>query len=238
MPFSAVDASAPAKVQLEQVDAHRFVMLQAFRYVDPAGRTFVVTPEILGPTDLTSVPFGFRWFVNTYGRHTLPALLHDCLINAPLARRALQSGVPAPDRQGADNLFLVAMGEQGVPTIRRHLMWSAVTFNTRFTHLGWVARIGMILWTLAALAGTFMLYRGAVAPTLDWVSIVAGVAGPLPFALVWGRSRWAGLWFGYGIALLLPAAAIVHLSYFFYWGTEHVLAAMGLSTRPPPWRHF
>lgn len=237
MPFSGPTPGTAAKVQLEQVDAKQFQLLQAFRYLDPKGRTFVVTPDILGLTDLTSVPSGFRWFVNTYGRHTLPALLHDCLIRAELAKRALQSGDAVRDRQEADDIFLVAMKEQGVATIRRRLMWSAVTFNTRFRYLGWPACIGMILWTLAALAGTGLLYRGAWAAP-DLASTAIGLAGPLPFALLCGRSASAGIWFGYGIALLLPAGVVVHVSYFFYWCFEHLLAAIGLSTRPPTFRHF
>ena len=238
MPFSGLEQGCAARVQLEQVDAKEFRLLQAFRYVDPEGRTFVVTPDILGPTDLTSVPFGFRWFVNSYGRHTLPALLHDCLIDAQRAKRALQSGGTVPDRRGADDLFLAAMGEQRVAKIRRHVMWSAVTFNTRFCHLGWAARIGMILWTLAALGGTTLLYSGAVAAPPHWAWIAIGAAGPLLFAWLWWRSAWAGICFGYGIALLLPAGIVVHVSFLLYWCLERLLAAFGLSSPPPTFRHF
>ena len=80
MPFTGPAGVGDARVRLEQVEPKRFVLLEGFRYRSPAtGKRFEVTPKSLHKTDLASVPFLMRWFVNSYGRHTLPALLHDCL---------------------------------------------------------------------------------------------------------------------------------------------------------------
>ena len=242
MPFSGPSGVGDARIRLQQVDAKLFELLEAFRYSRPSGAVFDVTPEILGKTDLTSVPAGFRWFVNSYGRHTLPALLHDCLIDTERAQRATQplaGVVAAPTRAVADDIFLETLQLQQVPRIRRYLMWAAVTFATRFLYSGWLVRTGMIVWTLAALVGTLLVYSTVSWPDwtrveiADWSRLAVGILAPMPFAVTWGRSWFAGICFGYGIVFLVPATIVVHVSFALYWVVEKILQLLGLSTAPP-----
>jgi hypothetical protein len=244
MPFSSPDGGE-AQVKLHQIDPEVFRLLDGFRYVRTDGAaTFVVTPKALGLTDLASVPFGFRWFVNSYGRHTLPALLHDCLVTEKCARQATQpidGKVNPPGRSEADDIFLEALAGERVPTIRRYLMWAAVTFSTRVLNLDWWASFFMALWIDAAIIGTVSFFWGAWHVNL-WVMVLA-VLGPLPFAALWGRSWLAGLWFGYGVILLVPASIVVHLSFGLYWLLEKALQWAGTRAgksmaEPPDIRKF
>ena len=52
---------------------------EAAQMVDTAC-TFTVTGTSADESDLASIPVFMRWFVNTYGLHTLAALIHDNLI--------------------------------------------------------------------------------------------------------------------------------------------------------------
>jgi hypothetical protein len=223
---------------LEQVKANRFKLLEAIHYVRPdASSAFEVTPDILGETDLTSVPFGFRWFVNAYGRHTLPALLHDCLIDPEDAAAAtLPGGAPPPDRSEADDIFLEALRDRRVPLIRRRLMWSSVTFNTRFSYAGLWARLFTILWILCATAGTLTFFS-AWWWAGPWLSILATFA-PIPAAALWGAKWRAGIWFGYGVVFLVPAAIVVHASYFVYAAVERVIPQGPVPAEPPSPKTF
>lgn len=87
------------------------------------------TVEYLVPrgmtTDLASVP-GFLWgIVASYGRQTLPAILHDGLCYA-----AALPDQPAEYRRSArrdaDRVFLDALEHAGTGTVRRWLMWTGV----------------------------------------------------------------------------------------------------------------
>lgn len=239
MPFSGLEGGR-ARIRLEQIDVKLFRLLEGFRYVSAStGAVFEVTPEVLTETDLTSVPAGFRWFVNPYGRQTLPAMLHDCLIDSGRAQRATVTpglGRGVPDREEADDLFLEALHDRGVPRIRRFLMWASVTFVTRFRHAGSRVRAGMVMWSLAAAAGTWLVFSGWV--TSSWAWVLAGVLAPLPFSVLWGRSWFAAVCFGYGVVFLLPSTIVVHVSYALYWAAEKLLEQVGVSTPPPDFDKF
>jgi hypothetical protein len=233
MTFSGPGGIGPARVRLEQIKPNRFVLLEGFRYRSDAGAEFELTPATLGETDLTSVPFGFRWFVNSYGRHTLPALLHDCLVRPDCAREVVQPDAAPPSRAQADDVFLEALRDQGVPFVRRHLMWASVVFNTRFTRAGALGFALMCIWVAAAASGTVSFF-GGIWWWFPWLPIIAALA-PIPFALLW-RTKWrAGIWFGYGVVFLAPAGLAVHASYAAYWALESFIVR---TNRPPPWREF
>ena len=119
--FTSVDGFASARVVVEQRSDTAFVLREGFRYRnDEEDLDFTVLPDDLPETDLASVPWFLRWFVPAYGRHSLAALLHDHLV---------ENGdrlTPRVSRVRADEIFLQALEELGVPTLRRHLMWAAV----------------------------------------------------------------------------------------------------------------
>ena len=130
MPFYEVDGDTPARVVLEQTGPTTFRVVEPFRYVDAVtGEQFVVPDPRWGDaeTDLASVPGILLWFVPRYGQHTLPALLHDQLVDHDLADR----------REKADRIFRDAMGEQGVRFLRRWLMWTAVSLATMVRDRRW-----------------------------------------------------------------------------------------------------
>jgi hypothetical protein len=107
-------------------------------------------------------------------------------------------------RKEADNVFLTALGELGVPWLRSRLMWCAVSLATRWRG-SMAGRIPMMLWIVLSACGL-----GAVAYSLVMVNpIVFGAAalGPIPGSLLWGKHRRsAGLFAGYTLWLVaLPA---------------------------------
>ena len=149
---------------------------------------------------------------------------------------------PLPPAEGVaespqNALFLEALEDREVPQIRRHLMWAGVTYNTRFTKSGWLSGVLMALWTLAAVAGTVLLFGG---PTV-WGSpllFVAGAVGPLLFSVLWGSKWQAGIWFGYGVGLLVPAGVVVLVSFGSYWLLERAFSRAGQGSPPPSLRDF
>ena len=82
-------------------------------------------PKITVPTgfvtDLASIPRIFRLLIAPKnGRHRAPAIVHDYLCRLKLDF----------SRVKADKIFREAMKLQGVPKMRRWLMYSAVKLNT------------------------------------------------------------------------------------------------------------
>src|SRR3954454_4050222 len=86
-------------VDLVQDDEKNFLVTNAFRFGDRAvldrieakiDPTFGVPAAVIedartyacptSRTDLASIPPFMRWFVNSYGKHTLAAIIHDRLI--------------------------------------------------------------------------------------------------------------------------------------------------------------
>lgn len=76
-------------------------------------------------TDLASVPMPLWGVVASYGRQTLPAILHDAT-----SRALADSDRPASSRRAArrdaDRLFRGTLRETGTGPVRRWLMWAAV----------------------------------------------------------------------------------------------------------------
>ena len=81
-------------------------------------------PKITVPTgfvtDLASIPRIFRLLFPKNGHHRAAAIIHDYLCRLKLDF----------SRVLADKIFLEAMKLQGVPKLRRWLMYSAVRLNT------------------------------------------------------------------------------------------------------------
>jgi len=139
----------------------------------PADVEFVAPSGML--TDLASVP-RFLWgVIASYGRQTLPAILHDQLCYA-----AAMPGLPAPfgrsQRREADGVFRRALELSGAGPVRRWLMWSAVRLGGRkqvFATFG----VTYALVVLAALAGALWpplwLVAGATAVALAVLALSA-----------------------------------------------------------------
>lgn len=245
MPFFEVDGDTPARVVLEQTGATTFRVVEPFRYLDAAtGEHFIVPDPRWGDleTDLASVPGILLWFIPRYGQHTLPALLHDQLVDHDLAEH----------RERADRIFRDAMGEQGVRFLRRWLMWTAVSLATMVRRRRWLLA-PIVVWLLAFGALAFRLTPPfaswhvwgftTLVRTPWWLATLIAALGPPLGALAWGRRYLAGLMSGYGAFLFaVPLTAIV-LALAVYWALEMVLrpldtrkGAHRLPGEPPPAR--
>lgn len=115
-------------------------------------------------TDLASVP-SFLWgVIASYGRQTLPALVHDHLC-------AVAHAQPGPrrrrTRREADRLFRTMLAASGSGVLRRWLMWSAVRlFGLPAVAVPYAAvALALTLWVLTRVtwASTVALAASALA---------------------------------------------------------------------------
>jgi hypothetical protein len=146
------------RVRESEAEEERFKLLERFRYVSArTGASYVVPGDDSFRTDLASVPFFLTWLVPKGGIHTPAALLHDGLIPG---QEEPQSYIGPPvTRREADVIFRDALGELGVPVIRRWLMFAGVSLPT-------IAERGKMRWVAI---GTFVAILTALvaAQTLD-----------------------------------------------------------------------
>lgn len=76
-------------------------------------------------TDLASIPKRLQGLINKLGHHILPAIFHDA---------AYAGQFPGVTKAQADKIFLAGMKTQGVPWMRRRLMYAAVRVNINGGH--------------------------------------------------------------------------------------------------------
>ncbi len=161
--------------------------------------TFTAGEHIVG---FEPLPRFMAWFEGAYGRHTLAAILHHKLIR----KKERDNGALRSDEL-ADGLFRDMMGVAGVPLFKRWLLWAAVVARTRWG-AGGMRRLGIMLWTLAALAGiscaivSFTSLATDLQPvgqTGRWLGIVS-VGLPYIAGLLWGRQ--------YGASIIMSAAGL------------------------------
>ncbi len=131
----------------------------AVEHVVPAG--FV--------TDLASVPALLWGVIASYGRQTLPAVLHDVLYDA--ARRAGTMRTGRRLRREADVLFRATLRENGAGPVRQWLMWAAVrTFGSPLVVVPLIAlAVALLVLGAVAWAGWY-----AVVPVAGAAAMVAG----------------------------------------------------------------
>lgn len=157
MPFETVEGAPLDGVPLLYRMGREFQVTRPFAYRDPRDGCVTVVPAhdtALPPasgnsTDFASVP-PFLWgLIANYGPQTLPAILHDAMVEQ--ARRA-----PEPDRLArrrvADDLFRVALVDNGIHLLRARVMWAAVSLESRWRHGGLGGRILIAQVALGALA--------------------------------------------------------------------------------------
>lgn len=222
MPFTDGKDSGPPHLQLEPVGSHDFLILQGFTYrvPEPQGAEYVVPGNKGERTDLASVPFFLQWFIRSYGKHTLAAVLHDHLWRK-------RPDVPFKE---SNRVFRVAMDELEVPFVRRWLMWAAVS-------LAWLAKRGpawkvrIIAW-VAAIVGldavtAWVLARdvGALATTLAVIFLVASLVLLWPHILVTVIGAPT-------LYLLAPSILVVLATVFVFLVVETAVYLVGSVRRP------
>jgi hypothetical protein len=226
-PFRKVASHRWAEAVLRQVDPKNFHLVEGFRYCQEDETRFIVPRGNV--TDLASIPPLLMWLVPPYGRHTLPALLHD----------HLQDGQVTSEE--ADDIFREAMVGTKVPLVRRWLMWAAVKLWTRLKgksgrpvfcatvlYAGAYLLVGLSLWPYLG----FHLLRGSLA--LEVVLLVAGCAlvSPALLCVLWGRGWRFGFFTGTALLLIAFPTALIGVVTLFYVGVELVLK--GFQARPDP----
>ncbi len=250
-PDSGFETRGPnGRVGLIQKDDKNFVVTDEFRFSQPAvekdivsrlrkdgkspeeaqrayddARTFTPTEE--NPTDMASIPPFMRWFENSYGKHTLAAIIHDELIVDGPNTGALGSDTLA------DRFFRKMMQSAGVPWLKRWIMWAAVAMRSRWAAEG-VTRLKLIAWGVVAVVGIAAFVNAVGAAFLDWGHLVdpwwlLGIAVVLPFAsaVLWGKQYGASFVAAAAALWILPAAIFAALGYVAYWILERLASAIG-----------
>ena len=236
--------SIDGSVGLVQKDAERFLVTNAFKFVDPeieadfvrrlardmpepqAQRAYAdassYSPRVENPTDMASIPRYMRWFENTYGRHTLAAIIHDDLIVEEPNGGALGSDTLA------DRFFRVMMRDAGVPWLKRWIMWAATATRSRWA-AGGGRRISLLVWGALALVGIVAFVDAVLALLFDvWSPIeplpllVVSLVLPVVSSSLWGKQFGAGLIAAVAALWLLPAALVALLGYMVYRALEFV----------------
>jgi hypothetical protein len=154
-----------------------------------------------GTTDLASIPWFMRWYVNTYGQHTLAAIIHDQLIADQPNAGTLRSDVVS------DHFFREMLEACGTPYFKRWVMWTAVAMRTRWAAGGW-KRFKLLLWGAASIVGMggtiWLLVAGHFLAALGF-----GVALLLVSAVLWGRQWGAAIVAAIALPLIAPATVLV-----------------------------
>lgn len=242
---------ARGRLGLVQLDAERFLVSNPFRFSDPDvlrmlttqlmesgvepadaaarvedARNF--TPNDENPTDMASVPRFMRWFENTYGAHTLAAIIHDELIVSEPNGGALGSDTLS------DRFFREMMRCAGVPALKRWVMWAAVALRSRWAAKGH-RRLSVLVWLVCAATGLTSAFAAAGDVIGVWgaplgVGWLTAIALVLPFASapLWGKQYGASLIAAVAGIWILPAAALAAVGYLVYQIIEWFAAKLGL----------
>jgi len=212
--FSA-NGVQPAQLMLHQVDDDEFELRESFTFTNPAtGRTIPVQADLLGRTDLASIPTFLGWFARRHGRHTFAALMHDQLITTDPARLRAQPHMPRPE---ADLLFRDALVACQVPLVKAWIMWTGVTLGSRWSMKPWGAA-AIVLWFAAALTGNALLVLGLL--TGSPLAVAVALVAPVPSAALWGHQYPAGITAGYAFWFVVAGSAPAWLAYQVYRGVE------------------
>lgn len=200
LPFKKRWSELDAEILLRQVSATGFELDEPFRFEEPGQKDVVVRRG--DATDLASVPSFLTWLVPRYGRHTLPALLHDQLV---------VGGMDPNDRETVDATFRDAMGGTRVPLVMRWVMWSAVSLATHLLR-AWRWKVLIAAWVaLYALTGFDLLFAilgWRPVPALSSAPVLVLIlVSPLSLSVIWGRRYRFGLIVAYSL-LVLPASVI------------------------------
>ncbi|WP_068273975.1 DUF1353 domain-containing protein [Aldersonia kunmingensis] len=245
----------PCGVSVVQINERQFDVRTAFRYTDDKVQKYLIdklvargmtqeeaqnavddartfTPPKENPTDLASVPQYLRWFENSYGKHSLAALIHDELITDKANTGSLRSDTLS------DRFFREMMRTSGVPWLKRWIMWSAVALRTRFVVGGWrgYTRWSVIGWLALSVVGIACAVGPVASLAFDWpwswpwspsswplspwwTLVVAFVLIPVG-GLLWGRQWGASLVSAVAAFWLVPAALVAFLAWIVYLDLE------------------
>lgn len=169
-----------------------------------------------GPTDLASIPQFMRWLVNTYGVHTLAAIIHDKLITDKPNGGRLRSDVVS------DRFFREMLQSCGMGFFLRWIVWTAVALRTRWA-AGTAKRTKVLLWAASSvigMGGTIWL-----AASGHWLAALAfGAACLLIAAGLWGHQWGAAVVAAIALPVIIPAAVPVLAATVLFWALDKLKA--------------
>jgi hypothetical protein len=114
-------------------------------------------------------------------------------------------------------------------------MWAAVALRTRWKS-NIFRKLTVVLWGLAATAGLAALVAASVALIGGFdlpngvdppLLLVASLAAPFVFSVLWGRQYGAGLVASFVAPWILPPAVFALLGYIVYWVIEVLIPPYG-----------
>jgi hypothetical protein len=226
IPYKKEFSEKDADVVLRQLDHKTFVQAEGFRF---KGRVYEAGFE----TDLASVPSNLTWLVARYGRHSLPAMVHD---------RRIESDTPPDERENADDEFRDSMNAMQVPFLRRWFMWAAVTFGTLLKR-AWPWKLAAVLWVAgyAVLAG--LIAWLVLSDLVSWqlqgrtlVAVAVALVIPVLLSAIWGRRYNFGLITAYSVLVLtVPTLAVLVATAIYLLGeaaSKPILRALGRPVHP------
>ena len=233
-------ADPHGEVCVVQMDATNFEVLTSFRFVGPGALADLRSeltkegkytaaeiekmiddattfPAHVERTDLASIPQFMRWFTNTYGVHTLAAIIHDRLI-----RDSPNSGALGSDTL-SDRLFRRMLEAVGVPFFKRWIMWTAVAMRSRWAAKGY-RRATLLIWVVLATFGLSLGFYAAV--TVNPLLFLLAAVLPALSAPLWGKQWGASLVAAVAVPWILPAAAVGIVGYVIYTLLETIIDAV------------
>lgn len=189
MPFFDLDGLPLDRVPLVYRGGRRFQLTAPFAWVDPRDAERIVVPahdvsrspdDEGNSTDLASVPPPLWGLVASYGRQTLPAILHDRLSDD--VRRSPATG--RVERQEAvDDRFRVALRECGVTDARSTVMWAVVRLAG---YVGNAPALGVAMVAQVALSVVVIVAAIVLGAAVDpWYLLALALPGIA--ALAWLR---------------------------------------------------
>jgi len=189
MPFTDRNGNELRDLPLIYRMGQDFQVVEAFCWRDPReGRPVLEIPAhdpTLPPTDGNRTDFAsvppFLWgLVASFGKQTLPAILHDSLTYkarlAPADQRLAM-------RRVADEIFRVALVDAGVHQLRARVMWAAVGIERYARHAG--ARGAAIIAQLSL--GILTIYAALAVGAFVHPLLLLLIAAPFVAAIVWGH---------------------------------------------------
>lgn len=96
----------------------RYILVSPFKYQTKAGKVITVPKGF--KTDFASIPRIFRTLIHGHDRTRKPAVIHDYLYDRAIGTR-----------KEADKIFLEALEESGVSSVKRRAMYWAVRIGGR-----------------------------------------------------------------------------------------------------------
>lgn len=148
------------RVVLEQIGESRWKLIRPITYYPNAEISYHIPAGFI--TDLASVPRPFRWLVNTSGKYSAAAILHDFLMTQEDVSTAT-----------ADRVFREAMEDLHVDFLRVWMMWAAVRLAHRL--IGSSLREKMQWLIVAVPSVCFLAIPGTVIVVFLAIFWVAGV---------------------------------------------------------------